>query len=95
MQADGTHNLLCSLLEVIRRKHIRRIRKQTGRCIEIKPSSLEQPDDGLLLAPSVTVHTQRDLLARPPLQAPQECDDPPRSTLGAPDRGNQRVDDLV
>ena len=29
MQADGTHDLLCSLLEVIRRRHIRRIRKQT------------------------------------------------------------------
>src|SRR5256885_4576235 len=31
MQADGAHDLFCSLLEVIRRKHIRRIRKQTRR----------------------------------------------------------------
>lgn len=41
MQADGAHDLLCSLLEVIRRKHIRRIRKKTGRCIKIEPSGLE------------------------------------------------------
>lgn len=60
MQTDGAYDLFCSLLEVIRRKHIRGIRKQTGRCIEIKPSGLEQPCDGLLLAPSVTFHTRRD-----------------------------------
>lgn len=38
MQADGAHDLFCSLLEVICRKHIRWIRKQAGRCIEIEKS---------------------------------------------------------
>jgi hypothetical protein len=33
MQADGAHDLFGSLLDVIRRKHIRRIRKQTRRCV--------------------------------------------------------------
>lgn len=41
MQAHGAHDLLCSLLEVICRKHIRWIRKQAGRCVEIEPGGLE------------------------------------------------------
>ncbi len=41
MQAHRAHDLLCSLLEVICRKHIRWIRKPAGRCIEIEPSSIE------------------------------------------------------
>jgi hypothetical protein len=56
VKTDSTEDLLRGLLQVVGGQDIGWIDKKTSRGIKIQLRSVEQLHDGLVLAPSVTVH---------------------------------------